>query len=65
MSPLTTRELEVLELIVGGHSNSAIAETMFLSLGTVKTHVRNILSKLCASDRTEAAVRALRSGLVK
>ena len=64
-SPLTERELEVLELIVGGHSNTAIAESLFLSMGTVKTHVRNILSKLCASDRTEAAVRALRSGLVK
>lgn len=63
--PLTDRELEVLELIVGGHSNSAIAKTLFLSMGTVKTHVRNILSKLCAGDRTEAAVRALRSGLVK
>ncbi len=65
VSPLTKRELEVLELIVGGHSNTAIAVLLFLSLGTVKTHVRNILSKLCASDRTEAAVRALRSGLVK
>ncbi|QUY40338.1 response regulator transcription factor (plasmid) [Acaryochloris sp. 'Moss Beach'] len=64
-SPLTERELEVLELIVGGHSNTEIAESLFLSMGTVKTHVRNILSKLCASDRTEAAVRALRSGLVK
>lgn len=64
-SPLTERELEVLELIVGGHSNTAISESLFLSMGTVKTHVRNILSKLCASDRTEAAVRALRSGLVK
>lgn len=63
--PLTERELEVLELIVGGHSNTAIAESLFLGIGTVKTHVRNILSKLCASDRTEAAVRALRSGLVK
>nr|WP_316964598.1 LuxR C-terminal-related transcriptional regulator [Acaryochloris sp. CCMEE 5410] len=42
-----------------------MSESLFLSMGTVKTHVRNILSKLCASDRTEAAVRALRSGLVK
>ncbi|QUY45503.1 response regulator transcription factor [Acaryochloris marina] len=64
-SPLTERELEVLELIVGGHSNTAISESLFMSMGTVKTHVRNILSKLCASDRTEAAVRALRAGLVK
>lgn len=63
--PLTERELEVLELIVQGNSNAEIAESLFLSLGTVKTHVCNILSKLCAADRTEAAVRALRSGLVK
>ena len=63
--PLTERELEVLELIVGGYSNAAIAKKLYLSLGTVKTHVRNILSKLCAADRTEAAVRALRSGLVR
>ncbi|MCM1981569.1 response regulator [Lyngbya confervoides] len=63
--PLTDRELGILELIVEGQSNAAIADTLHLSIGTVKTHVRNILSKLCASDRTEAAVRALRSGLVQ
>ena len=62
--PLTERELEVLRLIVGGYSNAAIAEKLFVSLGTVKTHVRNILNKLCADDRTQAAVIALRSGLV-
>lgn len=62
--PLTERELEVLELIVDGYSNAAIAEELYITVGTVKTHVRNILSKLCASDRTQAAVRALRSGLV-
>ncbi len=63
--PLTERELDVLELIVGGYSNSKIGEKLHISLGTVKTHVRNILDKLAASDRTEAAVRALRAGLVK
>ncbi|NJN37994.1 MAG: response regulator transcription factor [Acaryochloridaceae cyanobacterium CSU_3_4] len=63
--PLTDREIEVLELMVEGQTNAAIAASLFLSLGTVKTHVCNILSKLCASDRTEAAVRALRSGLVQ
>ncbi len=62
---LTKRELDVLELIVAGYSNIEIGEKLFLSLGTVKTHVRNILSKLAASDRTQAAVKALRSGLVK
>lgn len=63
-SPLTERELEILQLIVDGYSNSAIAEKLFISLGTVKTHVRNILNKLCADDRTQAAVLALRSGLI-
>jgi two-component system, NarL family, response regulator LiaR len=62
--PLTERELEVLELIVAGCSNAAIAEKLYITVGTVKTHVRNILNKLCADDRTQAAVRALRSGLV-
>lgn len=62
--PLTDRELEVLQLIVEGCSNAVIAEKLFITVGTVKTHVRNILNKLCADDRTQAAVRALRSGLV-
>lgn len=61
---LTDRELEVLQLIVEGCSNAVIAERLFITVGTVKTHVRNILNKLCADDRTQAAVRALRSGLV-
>ena len=62
--PLTERELEVLQLIVDGCSNAAIAEKLYITVGTVKTHVRNILNKLCADDRTQAAVRALRSGLI-
>ncbi len=62
--PLTDRELEVLELMVAGCTNIEIAEKLFITAGTVKTHVRNILGKLCADDRTEAAVRALRAGLI-
>jgi DNA-binding NarL/FixJ family response regulator len=62
--PLTERELQVLQLIVDGHSNASIADKLFITVGTVKTHVRNILNKLCADDRTQAAVRALRTGLV-
>lgn len=62
--PLTERELEVLQLIVDGHSNSAIAKQLYISMGTVKTDVRNILKKSCASGRTQAAIWALRSGLV-
>ncbi len=64
-APLTERELEVLELIVAGCNNAQIAEKLYITVGTVKTHVRSILNKLCADDRTQAAVRALRSGLVR
>ncbi len=63
--PLTDRELDVLKLIVGGCNNADIAEKLCITVGTVKTHVRNILNKLCVDDRTQAAVRALRSGLVE
>lgn len=63
-NPLTERELEVLQLIVDGYSNAEISKQLYITVGTVKTHVRNILNKLCADDRTQAAVRALRSGLV-
>jgi DNA-binding NarL/FixJ family response regulator len=62
--PVTEREREVLELMVAGCTNIDIAERLYITVGTVKTHVRNILAKLCADDRTEAAVRALRSGIV-
>ncbi|MCU0570700.1 MAG: response regulator transcription factor [Oculatellaceae cyanobacterium Prado106] len=63
-SPLTERELEVLELIVAGYSNASISEKLYITVGTVKTHVRNILNKLSVDDRTQAAVRALRAGLI-
>lgn len=63
-TPLTERELEILDLIVAGCSNADIAEKLYITVGTVKTHVRNILNKLGADDRTQAAVRALRSGLI-
>ncbi|MEA5571762.1 response regulator transcription factor [Calothrix sp. UHCC 0171] len=62
--PLTQREKEVLELIVAGCDNAEIGKKLYLTVGTVKTHVRGILSKLCVADRTQAAVRALRAGLV-
>jgi DNA-binding NarL/FixJ family response regulator len=62
--PLTVRELEILETIVQGCSNAEIAERLYITVGTVKTHVRNILNKLGANDRTQAAVRALRAGLI-
>ncbi len=61
---LSTREREVLEELVKGASNAVIAETLGLSESTVRFHLRNILSKLHAHSRTEAAVRAVRRGLV-
>jgi NarL family two-component system response regulator LiaR len=60
---LTEREREVLDLIAGGLSNRRIAEKMFISEKTVKTHVSSILSKLHVEDRTQAAVYALKHGL--
>jgi DNA-binding NarL/FixJ family response regulator len=62
---LTDRELEVLQSIVDGDSNEEIAQKLFISVGTVKSHVRGILNKLSVSDRTQAAVAALRRELVK
>jgi DNA-binding NarL/FixJ family response regulator len=62
--PLTKRELEILRLIVEGNSNSEIGQTLHLTIGTVKTHLRNIFYKLNVNDRTQAAVIALRAGLV-
>jgi NarL family two-component system response regulator LiaR len=62
---LTDREMEVLKLIAKGYTNSRIAEQLVISLGTVKGHVSNILSKLHLADRTEAAVYAWREGIVR
>jgi DNA-binding NarL/FixJ family response regulator len=62
--PLSARELEVLKLIVDGLSNQEIADKLIISLATSKTHVRNILNKLSVDDRTQAAVHAMRRGLV-
>jgi DNA-binding NarL/FixJ family response regulator len=61
---LSQRELEVLELIVEGNSNPLIAQQLYISVSTVKTHVRSIMNKLAVNDRVQAAVVALRSGLV-
>jgi two-component system, NarL family, response regulator LiaR len=61
---LSPRELEVLKLLVEGYSNIEIGEALFLSPNTVKTHVRGIMNKLAVNDRVQAAVTALRSGLV-
>jgi DNA-binding NarL/FixJ family response regulator len=62
-SVLTSREREVLGLIVQGLTNKQIAEVLCVSQATVKTHVEHIISKLGVSDRTQAAVWAVRSGI--
>jgi DNA-binding NarL/FixJ family response regulator len=61
---LTEREKEVLKLISHGMANADIAQTLFLSEGTVRNYVSSILEKLDVDDRTQAAVLALRFGLV-
>jgi len=63
-SPLSQRELDVLTLVVEGNSNQEIADRLVLSVETVKTHMRHIMEKLCVSDRTQAAVKAMREGIV-
>ncbi|MBN6041239.1 response regulator transcription factor [Amycolatopsis sp. 195334CR] len=62
--PLSDRELEVLRLLADGHSNREIAASVFLAEGTVKNHVTNVLAKLGARDRTQAALRARALGLL-
>ncbi len=64
VEPLSKRELELLELLAEGLSNQAIAERLFLSPHTVKTHVRNIYSKLDVSSRTQAVARARMLGIL-
>jgi DNA-binding NarL/FixJ family response regulator len=62
--PLTLREVDVLRSVASGNSNKLIADCLCVSEHTVKGHVRNILSKLNASDRTHAVVIALRRGIL-
>ncbi len=62
---LTEREMEILKLIAKGYSNETIAEQLVISIGTVKGHVSNILSKLHLVDRTQAAAYAWQEGIVK
>jgi len=65
LSGLTPREREVLRLVIEGQSNKEIGRTLSISEDTAKKHVQTILSKLGVSDRTQAAVKAVRAGLVE
>ena len=62
--PLTEREYEVLKHLVMGKSNTEIAKELIVSVHTAKAHVCNIIQKLLVDDRTQAAVKALKEGLV-
>ncbi|WEG13029.1 response regulator transcription factor [Pullulanibacillus sp. KACC 23026] len=62
---LTERELEILKLIATGQSNQELADTLFITVKTVKSHLTNIFSKLEVEDRTQAAIYAHRNGLVE
>jgi ATP/maltotriose-dependent transcriptional regulator MalT len=64
VEPLTSRELEVLELLAAGRSNQAIARQLVITLDTVKKHVSHVLDKLGAANRTEAVTRARELGLI-
>ncbi|MBK7895540.1 MAG: response regulator transcription factor [Anaerolineaceae bacterium] len=63
LANLTEREIEVLRLVVEGASNREIADKLVITEGTVKSHISNILSRLDARDRTQAAVIAVKHGL--
>jgi DNA-binding NarL/FixJ family response regulator len=62
---LTGREIEVLQLVGGGNRNRDIAEKLFISEETVKVHIKHIMEKLGASDRTEAVAIAIRRGIIQ
>jgi two-component system NarL family response regulator len=64
-SHLSTRELDVLRLLVGGKRNREIASILDITEGTVKLHVSSILGKLAVADRTEAVTVALQRGIVQ
>ncbi|MDB6090178.1 MAG: two component transcriptional regulator, LuxR family [Gammaproteobacteria bacterium] len=62
---VTSREIQVLQLISSGNSNKLIARTLTISEETVKSHVKNIISKLDARDRTHAMTLAVRRGIIQ
>ncbi len=65
LNELTEREREVLLLVAGGLSNQEIAQHLFLSEGTVKTHVKHVFAKLALRDRAQAVILAYESGIIE
>ena len=65
LSKLTERETDILRLVAEGQTNSDIAQTLFLSEGTVRNYVSQIFTKLEVADRTQTAVIVWRNGLVQ
>jgi len=64
IEPLTAREKDVLAQLIKGESNKEIAQSLFISTTTVKTHVSNILHKLDVKDRTQAVIKAMEENLI-
>lgn len=65
LEPLTERELEILTLIAKGYKNKQIADSIYITEGTVKVHINNILRKMGVTDRTQALIRAMENDLIK
>ncbi len=65
LEPLTRKEIRVLQLLAEGYSNTAMAEKLFVSDSTVRTHLRNINTKLGARSRTQAVAIGRRLGLIR
>lgn len=62
--PLSEREYQVLNLVVKGKSNTEIADELMISVHTAKAHVCSILQKMSVNDRVQAAVKAVRKGML-
>ena len=62
---LTPREFEVLQLVIKGKSNTEIAKELLITVHTVKAHITNIFEKMSVHDRVQAAIKAVREGIVE
>ena len=63
LPPLTDREMDTLHALVGGMSHQEIAGKLFISVDTVKSHIRSLMQKTGCKDRTQVVIQAIRSGL--